>query len=360
MEDRLKGMEKQLNELADLPRQVSGLLNYLSKQSGGKEQVEVPQPKPIPVVQAPVQMPQSFDQLSDSVHSEPDVSVVGCPDSVSDSECPDDQTIQVVDDAAAVVQVHVSSFKARLAKYEDKVNTHPPVSEDLASFVSKSISSKMEKAAYNELSEKYARPENIPFLVAPKVNREVWNLIPEYAQKKDLRLAKQQNQLVQGICPLVKAIEECGDSPQLQKIKGLVADGVELLSQVSMDMNYTRRDTMRPELKKASHLASRSIPVTDQLFGDDVEAEFKKIESRTKLSESMRGQRYTPYQKPSFTAGSSSGAGFSRFKQSQKKPFLVNKAGNISGFPASSSSNFNRKPSKAAQKWQGQRKYKMG
>ena len=40
------------------------------------------------------------------------------------------------------------------------------------------------------------------------------------------------------------------------------------------------------------------MPISDQLFGDDVENEFKKIETSNKLAESMRGQRLNPYPLP--------------------------------------------------------------
>ena len=40
------------------------------------------------------------------------------------------------------------------------------------------------------------------------------------------------------------------------------------------------------------------MPISVQLFGDEVENEFKKIETSNKLAESMLGQRYNPYPLP--------------------------------------------------------------
>ena len=69
------------------------------------------------------------------------------------------------------------------------------------------------------------------------------------------------------------------EEPSLVKVKTAVYDSFELLA---------RRESIRPHLHKAAHIANRDQPITENLFGDEVEAEMKKIEVASKLHQSMK------------------------------------------------------------------------
>ena len=77
-----------------------------------------------------------------------------------------------------------NSFAFRLNKYNKQEKTADAVSDELADFVNQTVTKQLDNKKYLELAEKFNRPANAKFLVAPKVNREIWKILPEYAQKK--------------------------------------------------------------------------------------------------------------------------------------------------------------------------------
>ena len=89
-----------------------------------------------------------------------------------------------------------NSFAFRLNKYNKQEKTADAVSDELADFVNQTVTKQLDNKKYLELAEKFNRPANAKFLVAPKVNREIWKILPEYAQKRDIKARKAQEKLV--------------------------------------------------------------------------------------------------------------------------------------------------------------------
>ena len=140
--------------------------------------------------------------------------------------------------------------------------------------------------------------------------------------------------------PLAQAIQACTNKQSLEDIKSLLSDSFELLANASMDINISRKDIIRPELDKASHLANRDKPITAELFGDDVDQEFKKIEASNKLSDSMKKKRFSPY--PPLKPYQNK-AKFVQQIKGKAKSFLGGRAGNFNkSYPASQNSNKSR------------------
>ena len=137
--------------------------------------------------------------------------------------------------------------------------------------------------------DKYQRPKNTNFLCAPRCNTECWRLMPSSTQITDKSLRKSQEKIVKGMTPLVLAMEELEkDEPSFDKVKTAVFDSFELMANMHMDINISRRESIRPHLHKAAHIANRDQPITENPFGDEVEAEMKKIEVASKLYQSMK------------------------------------------------------------------------
>ena len=73
-------------------------------------------------------------------------------------------------------------------------------------------------------------------------------------------------------------------------IKDLLLDSIQLLAQVNMDINNDRREKIRPEMGKCKMLANRERPTSAFLFGDNLEQEYKTVDSSNKISEAMNSQ----------------------------------------------------------------------
>ena len=69
---------------------------------------------------------------------------------------------------------------------------------------------------------------------------------------------------------------------------GSLMDGVLLLANANQELNYRRRELMRPQLNaNYRHLCSPSNPVTSLLFGDDLPKPVKDISDTNRLSSKL-------------------------------------------------------------------------
>ena len=180
--------------------------------------------------------------------------------------------------------VESSQYTSRLAKYDQQDVTSPAVNEDLANFVNTTLTSRLTPDQFKSLAQPYNRPVNTPMLCAPKLNREIWKLVPDTAQKQDVNAQNFQNIIIKGLCPLVQALNKLKDQPE---VSSLLQDSFEILAHASMEFNFKRRAELRPFMLGAKQLSSKDVPVTTKLFGDNLESELKKIEQDKKLRDNM-------------------------------------------------------------------------
>ena len=125
--------------------------------------------------------------------------------------------------------------------------------------------------------------------------------MPQSAQTADKQVQQLQTKVVSGMTPLVHALEELSKpETSLNTIKDTVIHSFELLANMQMDFNLTRKENARPHLHKAAHLANKDTPVTELLFGDDVEAEMKKVEVATKLHQNMKATDKQTFKRQQF------------------------------------------------------------
>jgi len=209
-------------------------------------------------------------------------------DSDSDSVSPHSLISQqdVVEEGGAVT---TSVWSQRLTKYNTDEITAPAISSDLAEFVSKALTNKPDHKELEDLHSKYKRPTNIPYLTVPKVNIECWRLMPQSSQNLDKQLQRDQGKIVKAMLPMVAALDELNkNKPSLDTLREKITDSFELMANCQMDLNFNRREAIRPHLHKAAHIANRDTPVTEFLFGNEVEAEMKKVDVSSKLHQNMK------------------------------------------------------------------------
>ena len=83
-------------------------------------------------------------------------------------------------------------FQTFASEFSVTEKTSAPVDDDRAKIVMGLINDKLPKMKLDELTEKYSRPENYEFLVAPKTNKAVWNQLRESTKKADNGMQKCQ------------------------------------------------------------------------------------------------------------------------------------------------------------------------
>ena len=173
----------------------------------------------------------------------------------------------------------------------DTEKTAPKVSEKLAKIVNLRWLNKLDETNLKEKSDKYLRPINCDRLITPKVNPEIWGRLDRQTRGKDLRLSNLQTTLtkVGNITAkttdmLLKARAEDG-KVDVDNMVRMNTDALALLGHVSFELSQRRRDAIRPTLhKEYATLCASHVPITNFLFGDELQMQLNHIRASNKIS----------------------------------------------------------------------------
>ena len=195
--------------------------------------------------------------------------------------------------------------------------TGPKVSEKLAEIVNKRWSERLDDAKFKSKMDKYDRPENCDRLLVPKVNPEIWANIGNSTKSADLHIANFQKTLTKvgsALTHMTDALLELrskltsSDTEQVKMVNQVVtgnADALALLGHLNLDLSLHRRELIKPNLKKEyGALCSKRNPISDFLFGDDLQGQLTSITASNKI-----GQTTSAY---------GNGAPFRRYPDSRK------------------------------------------
>ena len=167
----------------------------------------------------------------------------------------------------------------------------PAIDGDLASLVDKIMREKANEDKITDLKKQHETPENCTTLSETKVNQGAWNNLNESARSTDLKFQKVQKTLVKGIVIIVTEVDKLMGNSGPQNVDdavGSLKEGVLLLANANQELNYRRRELMRPQLNaNYRHLHSASNPVTSLLFGDDLPNAVKDISDTNRLSSKL-------------------------------------------------------------------------
>ena len=127
----------------------------------------------------------------------------------------------------------------------------PAIDGDLASLVDKIMREKANEDKITDLKKQHETPENCTTLSETKVNQGAWNNLDESARSTDLKFPKVQKTLVKGIVIIVTEVNKLMGNSGPQNVDETVSslkDGVLLLANANQELNYRRRELMRPQL----------------------------------------------------------------------------------------------------------------
>ena len=198
------------------------------------------------------------------------------------------------------------SFKSLAEEFSVIERTSPAINANLAEIVKSLINEKLSKEKLSEVQAKYLRPENCTDLVAPKINKQIWQQLRQETRNSDSAFQKTQSQLISGLYAILQL---CNDSSGEQK--NILTHAAVLLLSANRDLNLKRRDLIRPDLNKQyASLCNPSTTISTFLFGDDLNKEVEELTRSNKLSNKVTPkQRVEPYKVP----GGSSMRGRGRF-----------------------------------------------
>lgn len=145
------------------------------------------------------------------------------------------------------------------------------------------------------MQNKYLRPENCTDLVAPKINKQIWQQLRQETRNSDSAFQKAQSLVLSGLYAILQL---CNSSSGDQR--NVLTHTAVLLLSANRELNLKRRDLIRPDLNKQyASLCNPSTPVSSFLFGDDLNKEVEELTKSQKLSSKVTPKkRMEPYKVP--------------------------------------------------------------
>ena len=174
--------------------------------------------------------------------------------------------------------------------------TAPAIDSSLAEIVKSLLLEKLPKDKLAEVQNKYLRPENCTKLVAPTINKQIWQQLRRETRNNDSAFQKAQSLLLSG---LYAVLHTCNSSSGQQK--NVLTHAAVLLLSSNSELSLKRRDLIRPDLNKQyASLCNSSTPVSSFLFGDELNKEVEELTRSHKLSSKVTSRmRVEPYRVPS-------------------------------------------------------------
>ena len=173
---------------------------------------------------------------------------------------------------------------------DETERTDEAVAEKLADIANKRWLQMLSDEKLKEKLEKCPRPVNCDKIIVPKVNPEIWGKLSRQAKGNDLQFSRLQTHLtkvghivVKSTDLLLKAKADSSKS-YIDDLVRMNTDAIALLGHVSFEISQRRRESIRPHLHKDyAALCSSTMPVTNFLFGDELQAQLSHIRASNKI-----------------------------------------------------------------------------
>ena len=213
-------------------------------------------------------------------------------ESDSDGEIKDDD-----DDAISVdCEDEDDELLKELASEIDNTEaTSEKVAASMADIINKRFSQSLTGKKLKTKLDQNVRPVNCDWLVVPTVNNEVWRNLPPQAKKADLKLAMTQRAILKASVAVAQSTQlvlrahtkkTLTDKSTKDNITNKTADAFALLGHACNELSLRRRYALKPHLpKNLAGLCSSTVPVTSQLFGDNLSASMKEVKELEKLTQ---------------------------------------------------------------------------
>jgi hypothetical protein len=193
--------------------------------------------------------------------------------------------------------------------------------------LNKRWATKMSDKKLSDKLELIQRPENCSGLIVPRVNSEIWSNLDKFNKRRDLRTSNVQKNLAKAGSSLIyttnKLLHLRQNGKQVDPTEFIKSNMeiMAILGHAFVDLSHHRREAIKPNLNKEfAALCSEQVPVTANLFGDDLQTECNNIKTTNKLRQSAlanKGRDNFDRRRPMQPSRS--------FSESPRRPFLSKK-----------------------------------
>ena len=193
--------------------------------------------------------------------------------------------------------------------------------------------------------EKYPTPANTSNVCTPKMNPEIWEVLPSFARMRDVALQRLVTLVVKSIVISAEMFDRFQDRSEPNTInntlRSMVADQLQLSTALYTELNQKRRDSVKRHLKEEFKQLCRSTQNENNelLFGDSFGDTVKSIGNSLKLtnvvspriyrnadtaphggSKNAQGQMFPPTSRGSFNQGGRQWQGYRNPRRGAPRP----------------------------------------
>ena len=257
---------------------------------------------------------------------------------------------EFVDDLSSQPPAKKSRFDSMADRFKGREICDPPLDPSLAQNINNLFRNGMSEESYSQMTKDdyIPRPENCEALVTVKVNKPIWDVCSTQTKFIDKKLQNAETALIKGSILVAKAVHKLAEvesevQEKFEDISQVIDqcnDALSLFGFTNKQINMTRRDVIKPELKSEYlQLCNPSVPFTSELFGDDLSKTTKDIEDMSrigyKLNQTSRIKGFGQ-KRPSFRAPPPN------WRNRVRPQNFGNKQGLSSGYGPSTGSNISK------------------
>ena len=173
---------------------------------------------------------------------------------------------------------------------------------DLAAIVNELLTDKLTRDKLESVQDKYLKPDNCRDLVAPKINKPIWQQLKQETRNTDSVFQKFQQLYLSS---LYAVLYVCNSLSNMHNIEDnekitMLTHSVVLALATNQELNIKRRDLLSSDLNKQyAALCNPSTSMSKHLFGDDLNKEMEDLSKTSKLTKEVTpNQRMEPYRRP--------------------------------------------------------------
>jgi len=184
----------------------------------------------------------------------------------------------------------------------------PDLQSDVAVAVKRLFTNKPSKEKIDLIKVDNKLPANCKELAVPKVNHEIWSMLPPRAKQIDYSNQVIQQQLGTASVILSRTAESifnAGNKIEKSTRDALLKqslDSLSIIGNIMQDLSLKRKQDIRPYLSKEASAICSSSQSSEYLFGDNMTEQLKSAKATANVLKasvtrpsSFKGQRSMPY-----------------------------------------------------------------
>jgi hypothetical protein len=186
----------------------------------------------------------------------------------------------------------------------------PDLQNDVAESVKRLFPNKRPKETLDAYRTEHMIPSNCKELSVPKVNSEIWSILPPRTKQVDFAHQTHQQQLGLAGVMTAKCVDilfNSGgkmDKAIRDQLLKLSLESLSVIGNASQEISQKRKQDIRPSLSKEASAICGASSTSEWLFGENIAEQLRSAKVTANVMRSsvgrvpLRSSRFTPYRSP--------------------------------------------------------------